>query len=538
MSNICNHKDCELEKYSSYDECILHCDKSKFDEEHFKWKSAFYDKLRSYTVNYLLRDADEESKKAKKWLLLRYFNHDNKFKEDPPVENIQTKIKVKTDLILKDIKFPDSYDNDYPDSMKIFGSMDSVEFDHCEIFFSNIYRKENDSTIFKFRYCTFKNKWDIGPSKYFIPKTETIYTACIFKKVVNIDYYLIKDKNTRSNRIQNKLFNDCNFNSLLYLGSYIFSDLVFFNFHREKCKIHQLMIKDCIFEKDFALKGYRIDRLQIEYSSFQKLFELKECEINQFEIRKNSKFNEYTNFNKSIFKIFKFENSKFIDTVSFDECKFGLNTKLTKLKAGQNIENYITKFQYVSFSGIVNFRNSRYFQGLELDKVTSNEYMDFLNSNVGFEYTDRDTFRRIKYSFDQIGNHIEANKFFKYEMDKYREELSKQEGRRAEKFVFWFNSYTSDFGQDYTKPIKLIGWVTIPYSIMFFLQKFDCLYKIYEPINPILNGISESINDVAKFSPLSFTLIQGMEFISLIYNLIFVILTYQLIVSLKRHSKR
>lgn len=46
-------------------------------------------------------------------------------------------------------------------------------------------------------------------------------------------------------------------------------------------------------------------------------------------------------------------------------------------------------------------------------------------SDLAAERTDRETFRIIKHSFDAVGNHIEANKYFAHEMQACRRELRK-----------------------------------------------------------------------------------------------------------------
>ena len=165
--------------------------------------------------------------------------------------------------------------------------------------------------------------------------------------------------------------------------------------------------------------------------------------------------------------------------------------------------------------------------------------MDFLNSNVGFEYTDRDTFRRIKYSFDQIGNHIEANKYFKDEMEKYRLELKEKKGHFWEKFVFWVNKFTSDYGQSYARPIALIfltmfihTFIKIGYQENWFYGHFEIFDSYLDSIAKGLNYFADSLIPVNKF------LNQGFELLSLFFYVCYVVLIYQTVVALKRLTKR
>ena len=57
----------------------------------------------------------------------------------------------------------------------------------------------------------------------------------------------------------------------------------------------------------------------------------------------------------------------------------------------------------------------------DLENINLKESPNFLNTKIEPKNTNRETFRITKDSFDKIGNHIEANKFFVYEMKKHKE---------------------------------------------------------------------------------------------------------------------
>ena len=83
-------------------------------------------------------------------------------------------------------------------------------------------------------------------------------------------------------------------------------------------------------------------------------------------------------------------------------------------------------FEYVTFLSFTNFRNTTFYSGLNLENSNLKEAPNFLNIDINPKFTNRETFRIIKNSFDKIGNNIEANKFFVFEMNKYEEELKKK----------------------------------------------------------------------------------------------------------------
>lgn len=535
MDKKCKIDGCDNEIYGNFEECVLHCEKHIFEENKEKILKEFYDKLRSYTVDYLLRNEEPEPRKAKESHLLKYFNDDKKFGSQPPLENLIVKYKIDASVIYEGIKFPEIKENDVPDYFNIFGKMSKILFDSCDILFSDIFIRQ--ATEIRFINCSFMNIWEIGPINYFISMNECIYEKCTFKKNVFIQYYRLKDKKQKENRIQNKLFNDCNFENILSLSGYVFSEPLFFNAQQiENCKINFLLIKGCRFEKGFYLNKYKIISFRVFFSEFQDAFEFQDNDVGQLEFDTGTTAYKHANFNNTKFLKFSIRDCKFNDIVSFDDCKFGTKERINQ---NDNIIEYVTKFEYVTFFSIVSYRNSVFYQGLSLEKVNAKEYMDFLNADVGFQFTNRDTYRRIKDSFDKIENHIEANNYFKHEMEKYRVELKSKKGYFWEKFVFGINKLTSDYGQSYIRPIVLILSAMFIHTIIKIGYQGNWLYGFNVCLDNILCFSSLWLNEFAKsLIPIKSFLNEGFEFTSLLFYLTYVILIYQTVVALKRLTKR
>ena len=223
----------------------------------------------------------------------------------------------------------------------------------------------------------------------------------------------------------------------------------------------------------------------------------------------------------------------FFDTKFFN--KFEIKKSIFSDFVGFEISKFYTKaiFTYVTFMSFVNFRETKFYDGLDLSTINIKENINFLNAEISLKNTNRETFRLVKYSFDKIGNYIEANKFFVKEMKKYKEELSNKRwiSNFQEKFVFWINETFSTFGSDY---ILSILWIIL-FSEIYTMFKF-CLD--YSNINR--KGLMYLFNQMAlNFYPFNKKiLIAHWEIISVIYYIIISILIWMTIVSIKRNTKR
>ena len=161
-----------------------------------------------------------------------------------------------------------------------------------------------------------------------------------------------------------------------------------------------------------------------------------------------------------------------------------------------------------------------------------------MNANINEKYSNRETFRIIKSSFDKIHNYIEANKYFAYEMKKYKEEL-KGTNKTQEKLILFLNEKISNYGQSYIWPIFYMIATSIIYYLLILGYENNILYEIHPSINGALEKISSFVNNVSKnISPFSKILKAGMEFVSLVFYIIFASLIWQTLVAVKRHTRR
>ena len=287
----------------------------------------------------------------------------------------------------------------------------------------------------------------------------------------------------------------------------------------------------CIFENKFKLNNFEINSLEISNSHFKSKFELKNSEIKilRFEdVNVDKVFDAFgSKFEKSYFY-----KSIFNDFAGFEDVQFGS-------EQGKDIEEFLTIFKYVTFMDFSSFRDARFNSGLDFSKTNLKDTPNFLNVDVSFTNTTRETFRIIKNSFDDVGNKLEANKIFAEEMAVYKKELD-EDGDKWDRLVYRANEEISDFGRSYIKPSVLLFLSLIIYTSLLsihesFFENYDYL------LHPWVNCLSIQANEVAKnLLPFSKFLEKksGIEFVSLLFYIWFGILIWQIVVAVKRHTQR
>lgn len=527
MTN-CAHEGCSNSVFLEQDKCALHCEKHDF---HTDWQSGLIKEFYLLFLEFCVNDINNSQTKNEEYnkKVKDFLRDKNKNKLSIEKNSIKNTYNFGNVLFVGNIKFPESNSNYELDYFNFFYSFLGIHFDQCDIYFY-LTNDQFQNTHFFFQDCNFFNSWYITPIKRLSNYMNCLYQNCMFYKDVRAEYEAMVVPNEDITLIPENLFYACRFIADLSLAGMEFTGLVFIEEDSSSSSsIEHLNIQDCSFKKDVIIQEHFINEMRISNSSFTNIY-LRKNGIVKAEML-NCKIEKMFDASYTDFNILYIKDTIFSSIVNFEKSKFGIIISDAR-------EAKPVIFENVTFLGIANFRNTIFYEGLDIEKINAVESPNFLGTRIEPNYTKRDTFRLIKYSFDRIGNHLEANKYFREEMVKYKEELQTT-GTKAQRFVFWFNSWSSDFGQSYTLPLKrMFYFILIPYSILFFLHKYECLYKMYTPLNSKINAIAEHINDIAKLFPLNNTLVAGMELISLGFNIFFGLLGYQLIIALKRNAKR
>lgn len=527
MSDQCSitaYGGCKLPKQNGYDECILHCSKEEISHnyhQHFDELEEFYNRLIENILKQIFRISEESQfiniQTIKELLHGR--------QSSTHAEQNAKFLKEKT-IVFNQIVFPKHDSREHFDYIPVLQKLGKIHFNYCKFYTGYI---ELPSTECFFQDCEFYEHWSLYDYPVLKNVYDIVYQQCFFHNSISASG---NESNGERFILTHQQFNNCHFHKELAFEYIDAKEAIFADSDELRSNIKSLKLYHSNFEKRFVLNDYIIESAYFENSVFDEKFEFKNNVVETFEID-DCNFKKIADFFETTFEKFKIHKSIFDNFTGFELCKFG------KEMDPKN-RDYIALFEYVTFSNFVNFRNTHFYSGLDIDNINLKDSPNFLNTEIGFSNTTRETFRIVKNSFDKIGNHIDANHFFALEMRKYKEELSKEDGKKAEKLVFWFNEAISEFGQNYVRPIGIFIALSLLFYILTIGYEREWLYVFNEPVNQTIRSITGFFNGLAKsLLPFDSKLLKkGMEFISLLFYITFSILMWQIIVAVKRHTKR
>lgn len=516
-------------------------------------RDEFYQELKSYLIRAIAQQIEQPVGHVKHHLELYWSKSLDLAKDDyawmfagePTAEEQEyadhddlLDVIKKTVITIEGVHFPaiewTDPQQDYP---QLFSLINTLNFIDCEFYDQKIFTAQldsYDSLNMYFTGCVFHNDWnaiDGSVTDAHLP----FFDKCEFKAKVLISGRI---SSSFSNSHHLCIFKDCSLNQVVIKNSRI--DIRLFEFSKDKdAVLKALKIKKSTFNAKLSLSYIKtIESLEFSSTIFNKKFALTNCECNKLLI-KNTNFKGLADFYSSQFAQFQLRKSIFSDFVGFEKCQFGIK-QAAKMEA--------VTLNYVTFYSFINFRDAVFNQPLDLRNTNRKEQPNFLDahfSDIAAESTDRETFRIIKHSFDAVGNHIEANKYFAHEMQAYRRELKKEatEGRGRhwrERFLLGVNAVASKHGQNY---LCASAWFFAVIGVIALVMAND-KYKWCIASAPIQRGlyfVGDALNDFALgFLPLG-AVFEGKEHLA--FFLFFATLalsgiTWHLLVAIRRHSKR
>jgi len=514
---------CQREIYSD-EQCLLHCKKNDYSKD---WNSSllsdFYNEFIEYIIESLFKYTKLLNERLDRRSLEAYLKS-NQFDNEE-----YNKILKKTIFIPSCIHFPTRDGRDSFDYLKLLNLFGQIHFNYCEFYLSNLDLKNIECF---FQDCKFHNRWTLYDYNVLENQDNVIYQTCKFYQTVS--NYIPEEQKKLAIYNHSQFDYTCRFYKNIEFNRVSFKDMLFNtnqNNYLKKNIIQNIIFNNCIFDKKFKLNNFKIKIFKIIDTIFKDKFEFKENILDEFLID-NSNFEKIIDLFGCSFKKFKIYKSIFDDFVGFENCQFGTSNKL---------KEEIAIFKYATFLDFINFRNTNFKSGLDIEHINIKEAPNFLNMTIEFKNTNRETFRIIKHSFDKISNNIEANKYFIQEMKKYKEDLKQEPliGNMQEKILFNLNDIFSSFGQSYLKPIFWMIGFTLLYNFILYAYEQNWLYKIYPPINYYIQSVVNYLNITIKnILPFTKFLKKDLEFLSLIFYIIYSILIWQTIVSIKRYTKR
>lgn len=429
--------------------------------------------------------------------------------------------RLKHAIIFDQISFPKIESITGFNFIKILNRIEKIHFNYCSFACNNF---EFKNTLTFYQDCTFLYWWDVHKTELLANENSVLFQDCEFQEDVSI---------SKQSPLEFSLFNNCKFLKSLELSDQGFNSQPFKNTGESELICSKLKIKNCTFSAKFLFNHTKLDEVIIKNSVFEEKFEFKNNSVDKFEID-NSNFKKLFDAYKTKFIEFSSFKSIYDDFVGFEKCQFGISEKNSQEK-GCSVSN----FTYTTFMSFTNFRSTKFNSGLDLKNTNLKEPPNFLNSELDPEFTNRETYRVIKDSFDKIGNHIEANRFFVGEMRKYREELKLKKGWSQEKVIFHLNYLVSNFGSSYVRPMIGILLTLCAFYLLVIGYEKNLLYKILPTYNQEIATVTGFLNSIASYAlPFKKFLLPGMELISLVFYVIIISLVWQAVNAFKRHTIR
>ena len=478
--NKCSHDKCHLDVYDE-GKCIFHCTKTKDN---------------GWIIN-----NDWDSKKVQEFWR-KYSDESNRFPKDSliPPFYLSKKILKEEDedirFIAYNCEFLDNFEIDeFNKEIKLYFHVSKSTF-HGKLSFSNFVNRSNP--------------------KVDIHLKETLHKGNIEIFSQSIDNVWIKNITVNTLRLgigEGKSPNK-------YESIFIFND-------NDKYKIKDIDIKNTNVSNGFIMKNIVVDLLDCSNSNFEGKVKIRNSIIKKNASFENTEFKQVADFSNTAFYQNNFTNTSFKDTTRFIESKFYDDVN----------------FKYTVFEELVIFIKAIFEKSINLeDSIIKGEanFSNITSTTKDINIANKETARIIKHSFDKVGNTIEANKFFAYEMDKERKAILIKEDFNK-KIMLNLNYWISNFGQSWLRPLLIIFVIAILHTLLIYGINSE-VFQIINPSNQIYNflkGIVDFSNDLAKnILPFKKFLKEDMEFISLVFLIIYSTLIYNFIVAVKRITKR
>ncbi len=505
---ICIKDGCQHESYEGDEYCALHCTKSTYSEDFDRpfLLRQFYNLLKEEIREKVLAvEAKYRVEEVESALI-----------EDEPTNGFIGTLLGQVKFVFDSIKFPERNERDPFDYKKLLWNLGRIHFIRCTL--------NNES--------------------FSLPKTRVFFNNCIFNK----EWWLKNYEQLKN--VNGVLYQNCTFNNEVIIASMPNDELIinndqFYNCRFQKieidnCTVNGLLFKEGItkeiednirvrnstFQDRFLLNGVLLSNFEIKNCEFNDKFEFKGSVVDGFTVIENTNFKEVTDFFGSSFNIFEMKKCIATSFVGFEDCKF---------EGEGGIQAF---FKFITFENFINFRGAQFKSGVELSTINLRQNANFYNCEISYNKTSRESFRIVKNCLDKDGNHIAANKYYSFEMRKYREQIKGESGRYQDKFIYFLNEKISMFGQSYLRPILWVIVSVLVYMLLSNLHDSQFAYKNLG-LGSWYNETAIFVNNFAKsILPFKKLLKPGMEFISLSFIGMYSVFVWHLVVAVKRHAKR
>jgi len=267
-----------------------------------------------------------------------------------------------------------------------------------------------------------------------------------------------------------------------------------------------------IYKKVNKLDDLKSDVIPDFYSNYEICFDLSldklksdGCVIFYNCIFPKNIYISSMNPNKSFSAMLEFEDCTFKGKIKCDNLRFDKSFIIKKIKEGYlNLEctnvvfNSAVVLKGITINNLVlnevEFSEETFFYDVKFNNKLN--FIDtYFYKNVYFDVSDilvenRRTARIIKDSFEQQNNIIEANKFYKLEMDKMEDEL-KWDEKPIKKLIFKIHGLSSNHSQNWILPFLLI----LIFGLIYSIFSYDEIINNVEDNKKLIDSINKHIDN-------------------------------------------
>lgn len=406
-------------------------------------------------------------------------------------ENIGSYFPTGLLLTIKDKTFDEV---EYYQILKLFKE---IKFINCifNLILSDDLIRDNKDIKLRFEKCKINGKFN------HILCESIIFNDC------EINEYFYENISEEKVEIEELMFINTKIDSLILKGAILKNSLLKNNCNMKDDykEINSLILENCSFHKNFIIdsserkkekdsKRFKINKLDLSNSTFEENIKVKIqfCDINDA-VFYNTKFKDLADFYRTTFNEVNFERTDFEKISVFSESEFNCNLdfKYTKF-LGKSI------FRDTVIKGKLDLRNTIFDDDANFLDITaksrkkydeeSKDYI-FVGEPTDISVANRETARIIKSFYDSSNNIIEANRFYKLEMNKRIEEfntLEKSDYRMLEKLIFNIHKWSSNHSQNWFLAFVWIIIITFGYS--YYIGDFSTLKNNQDIIVKALNN--------------------------------------------------
>ena len=434
---------------------------------------------------------------------------------------------------LKRLTFRRFDEADLPHWLGMLGKLKNIHFERCVFQCGQL---PLGGTAVWFERCRFGKSWAVTMGKNpeaLMEPGDPLYNDCRFAATVSLRGHEI-DEETLG--LYDIVFENCKMKSLyvagltlnarLYRGFQRVPDLFNPDRHGAPNDLDDFLAISTVFKKEFNLSCLHIQEAHISSCIFEDVVNLSSfvCERLNFD---SCNMNSRVDIGHVHAKNVSVRDCHFKRSVIFDFSAMD-----------------VLLFNTSSFEQILSLEYSEIGDCIAISSCAMGKPPNFLNCRLAddaIQNADRETFRIIKNAFDGVGNNIEANRYFSYEMNAYLKELRQSsKGHRAERWLLELNRAISDHGQNYWKPLLFIFPIPILYWLASIGYEEQWLYGSHPKLDWVLSNVAQFVNQYAAYfsALLPKNNAEGFEFIALFLAMMLSTFVWHFLVAVRRHKRR